>query len=235
LTAEQWDHVQALAVSLSSQQLAWLSGYFAGYDDAARQRSALPALAAAGEDPAPWAAQRTITILFGSETGNSAELAKDLDARLRALGRSVTLVDMGDYKLRRLKAEQDLLIITSTHGEGDPPQAAADFFEFVESRKAPCWPWVIRLTSATARRAADWIDVWRSWGRPAFVLGPTVTSTTRTRRRSGSQGSSPPMRPTLQRAQEGRPPPSTPNPEHLRGSDQRRRSFSTSVILSARG
>jgi sulfite reductase (NADPH) flavoprotein alpha-component len=140
LTAEQWDHVQALAVSLSSQQLAWLSGYFAGYDDAARQRSALPALAAAGEDPAPWAAQRTITILFGSETGNSAELAKDLDARLRALGRSVTLVDMGDYKLRRLKAEQDLLIITSTHGEGDPPQAAADFFEFVESRKAPALP-----------------------------------------------------------------------------------------------
>jgi sulfite reductase (NADPH) flavoprotein alpha-component len=140
LTAEQWDHVQALAVSLAPQQLTWLSGYFAGYDDAARQRSAPPALEARGEGPAPLAAQRTITILFGSETGNSAELAKDLDARLRALGQSVTLVDMGDYKLRRLKAEQDLLVITSTHGEGDPPQAAADFFEFVESRKAPALP-----------------------------------------------------------------------------------------------
>jgi sulfite reductase (NADPH) flavoprotein alpha-component len=44
---------------------------------------------------------------------------------------------MADYKLRALKDEHDLLVITSTHGEGDPPQSAKPFFEFVESRKAP--------------------------------------------------------------------------------------------------
>lgn len=37
------------------------------------------------------------------------------------LGLQPVLVDMADYKLRRLKDEQDLLIVTSTHGEGDPP------------------------------------------------------------------------------------------------------------------
>ncbi len=44
---------------------------------------------------------------------------------------------MGEYKARSLKEEQDVLIIASTYGEGDPPQPAKAFFEFVEGRKAP--------------------------------------------------------------------------------------------------
>ena len=47
---------------------------------------------------------------------------------------------MGEYRTRALKEEQDLLVITSTHGEGDPPQTALGFFEFLESRKAPKLP-----------------------------------------------------------------------------------------------
>ena len=48
--------------------------------------------------------------------------------------------DVAEYKLRNLAEEQDLLVITSTHGEGDPPQTALTFFEFVESRRAPKLP-----------------------------------------------------------------------------------------------
>jgi sulfite reductase (NADPH) flavoprotein alpha-component len=44
---------------------------------------------------------------------------------------------MANYKPRELKAEQNLIIISSTHGEGDPPTSAMAFFEFIESRKAP--------------------------------------------------------------------------------------------------
>jgi sulfite reductase (NADPH) flavoprotein alpha-component len=44
---------------------------------------------------------------------------------------------MADYRTRALKEEQDLLVIVSTHGEGDPPQTALGFFEFLESRRAP--------------------------------------------------------------------------------------------------
>lgn len=50
---------------------------------------------------------------------------------------AATLCDMADYKHRELGREQDLLIVVSTYGEGDPPQPAAGFFEFVEGRKAP--------------------------------------------------------------------------------------------------
>ena len=44
------------------------------------------------------------------------------------------------YKCRQLKNEQDLVIIASTYGEGDPPQSAVGFFEFIEGRKAPKLP-----------------------------------------------------------------------------------------------
>ncbi len=45
--------------------------------------------------------------------------------------------DTASYKKRQLKAEQDLLIVTSTHGEGDPPQPAVAFLEFIEIDRAP--------------------------------------------------------------------------------------------------
>ena len=48
--------------------------------------------------------------------------------------------DMATYKCRQLKNEQDLVIIASTYGEGDPPQSAASFFEFIEGHKAPKLP-----------------------------------------------------------------------------------------------
>jgi sulfite reductase (NADPH) flavoprotein alpha-component len=53
------------------------------------------------------------------------------------MGVKAKLVDVADYPTRKLKDEQDLLIVSSTHGEGDPPQSALGFFEFVEGRKAP--------------------------------------------------------------------------------------------------
>ena len=78
-----------------------------------------------------------MTILYGTETGNSAGLAPPPPNRPRTLGLDATVVDMGEYKARGLKEEQDVLIIASTYGEGDPPQPAKAFFEFVEGRKAP--------------------------------------------------------------------------------------------------
>jgi sulfite reductase (NADPH) flavoprotein alpha-component len=142
LNVDQWNQIGALATSLRPGQALWLSGYFAGLDHAARGFGAeAPALFQDGgvrAVAAPAAvATRTLTILYGSETGNSAALAKALAAAARAKGIEPTVADMADYKPRRLKEEQDLLILASTHGEGEPPRSAAGFFEFVEGRKAP--------------------------------------------------------------------------------------------------
>jgi sulfite reductase (NADPH) flavoprotein alpha-component len=141
LTSEQWDQIRTLAASLSPNQRLWVSGYFAGLSEAAHALHAAPGAQAALGDFLPNAAGgRTLTILYGSETGNGTALANALADSARALGLSPVVADMADYKTRRLKDEQDLLIIVSTYGEGDPPQPAVDFFEFVEGRKAPQLP-----------------------------------------------------------------------------------------------
>ncbi|MGE3745052.1 MAG: assimilatory sulfite reductase (NADPH) flavoprotein subunit [Sphingomonadaceae bacterium] len=129
LTLEQWGLVTQLSKSLSPAQARWISGYFAGFD-AGLTQVAVPLSANAAVAP-------KLTILYGTETGNAADLAKVLAEAARAKGLAPTLADMAAYKHRELALEEDILILVSTYGEGDPPQPAAGFFEFVEGRKAP--------------------------------------------------------------------------------------------------
>jgi sulfite reductase (NADPH) flavoprotein alpha-component len=145
LSNEQWERINGLAVSLQPGQALWLSGYFAGLDYNARAIGGLEQLALLTRDkadqPAPAAvATRSLTILYGTETGNSRGLANSLAEAAKQQGIAAVVTDMSDYKTRKLKEEQDLLVITSTHGEGDPPQSAVAFFEFLEGRKAPKLP-----------------------------------------------------------------------------------------------
>ena len=140
-SAEQWERLSGLATTLKPGQALWISGYFAGIDHGARAlRSEVAVSLDVGAPEAVArvaAASRSLTILFAGETGNSAGVARALAHAVRSLGSEPTLVDMADYKPRKLKDEQDLLIVTSTHGEGEPPLSAVGFFEFVEGRKAP--------------------------------------------------------------------------------------------------
>jgi sulfite reductase (NADPH) flavoprotein alpha-component len=145
LTTEQWQLIETLSASLTSEQAHWISGYFAGIgsvllrgNKTAIQSTDVRAPSAVVQ--AEPAATRTLTILHISETGNSTELATQLASLATKQGLNPTLIGADDYKIRKLKDEQDLLIITATHGEGDPPQSGMDFFEFVESRKAPALP-----------------------------------------------------------------------------------------------
>ncbi|MFT4048221.1 MAG: assimilatory sulfite reductase (NADPH) flavoprotein subunit [Solirubrobacterales bacterium] len=135
LSPEQIAQASALGATLDRDQAIWLSGYFAGI---AGSIDALPTLGGAAAT-AP-TATRTVTILYGSETGNSKEIAGQAAAGVRARGADARVVDMADYKPRALRDETDLIVVVSTHGEGDPPQTALGFFEFLEGRKAPKLP-----------------------------------------------------------------------------------------------
>jgi sulfite reductase (NADPH) flavoprotein alpha-component len=138
LTLDQWQHVESLARTLTSPQARWISGYFAGLDaglargaDAQAPSRADLAIATGAPEAA------SLTILYGTETGNSRELAKALGAAAETRGLTPRIADMAAYKPRALKDEQNLLIIVGTYGEGDPPQPAMGFFEFVEGARAP--------------------------------------------------------------------------------------------------
>lgn len=143
LTEAQWEHIRGLATSLDSKQLLWVSGFLAGVEQVSTLSTSqldTAAVASLALGDAGHPGQRSLTVLYGSETGNSAALAATLAERAAKRGFALSLHDMAAYKTRQLKNEHDILVIVSTYGEGDPPQSAAGFFEFVEGRKAPELP-----------------------------------------------------------------------------------------------
>jgi sulfite reductase (NADPH) flavoprotein alpha-component len=143
LTSEQWAQVKALAVDLSAEQVNWIGGYFSGFAEARRLGADGPGSTVAAEPAAPAAAeplpagQRGLTILYGTETGNSRVLAEAIAGKAGALGLATTARDMGEYRASQLKDAEDVLFVVSTCGDGDPPQPALGFFELLDSRKAP--------------------------------------------------------------------------------------------------
>jgi sulfite reductase (NADPH) flavoprotein alpha-component len=116
---------------LDPGSLWWLSGYAAGL-----ARGAQPAPSAQPDSPA----LPRITVLYGSQTGNAKRAAEALAKSLEAEGLAVRLLATGAYPTRELAAERLLLLVVSTQGEGEPPEDALGFVEFVLGRRAPKLP-----------------------------------------------------------------------------------------------
>ena len=123
-------HLTKLAeavANLSQSELIWASGYLFGL---AQGQGGAAGVTTSGTvaATAPAAAQPSgsLTILFGSQTGNAKGVAESVKAQAEARGIPVSLVAMNDYKPKQLKKETHVLIVTSTYGEGEPPEAAAD-------------------------------------------------------------------------------------------------------------
>lgn len=124
-------------------QLIWLSGYLAAIPKTGLQETA--AGVALADAPSGEVATQTVqqvatqevTVLYGSQTGNGQELAEALSGKLTAKDFKVTLASMADFKPNALKKVQNLLLLVSTHGEGDPPDTAIPFHEFLHGNRAP--------------------------------------------------------------------------------------------------
>lgn len=131
LTDEQLKQLNNLLQGLESWQVDWLSGYLAGYRASQHGGEIAGALSTQPEQSVK------LTILYGSQTGNTEGVASRFAEKAKANGIEVKLLDMAEYKARELKNEQYLAVLTSTHGEGEPPDNAMDLYEFLNSRKAP--------------------------------------------------------------------------------------------------
>jgi len=114
---------------LSPLQLAWASGYLA-----AKAEGGANDVVALEMAPAE---QATLTILYGSQTGNAKGVAKSLAAKASAEGLTVELKSMGEIKPKAIKNITHLLIVASTNGEGEAPDDAIALHEFLASKKAP--------------------------------------------------------------------------------------------------
>ena len=137
LQQEQARQLEHLTDSMDSHALYWLSGYAAGraraLDLVAGQAPAISQPATAAQP----AISERITVLYGSQTGNGQALAENYAAELKHSGYNAVLISMADFKARQLKDEKYLVVVVSTHGDGDPPDDAIDFIEQLESKKAP--------------------------------------------------------------------------------------------------
>jgi sulfite reductase (NADPH) flavoprotein alpha-component len=72
-----------------------------------------------------------ITIVYGTETGNSKRLATDFASKAKQKSIHAKVIGMDQYRLSDLPKEEYLLALISTHGEGEPPIAAKKFYDHI--------------------------------------------------------------------------------------------------------
>ena len=123
--------LQGALGDLSPLQLAWVSGYLAGLggvSPAANQAPEVERAAVTGP---------TLTILYGSQTGNARGVAESLAGLARTRGLAPRLSSMADYRPRDLPRERWLLVVVSTQGEGEPPESARELHAFLHGKRAP--------------------------------------------------------------------------------------------------
>lgn len=135
LPAETATALARLADGMDGSALLWASGYLAG-----RAHGLTPAPLAAATAPPPAAAVQPATIVYGSQTGNAKRAAESLQGQLEAAGLPVRLLRADAYPTRELGNEKLLYVVISTQGEGDPPDDAIGFTEFLQGKRAPKLP-----------------------------------------------------------------------------------------------
>lgn len=132
---EQAELLNRLLPTLNDHQRIWLSGYLIALQGAGAPTAAANFVqAVAAAEPA---ISKEVTVLYGSQTGNSHNLAGKLSKKLEEQSFQVTLASMSDFKPNTLKKIENLFIVVSTHGEGEPPDSAIAFYEFLHSKRAP--------------------------------------------------------------------------------------------------
>ncbi|MCA1956275.1 NADPH-dependent assimilatory sulfite reductase flavoprotein subunit [Zymomonas sp.] len=134
LPAEKLAQLQTVTNGLSTSQIAWISGYLWGRSSGAdATNQSLPNSPATEQIAEP----TVITILSASQTGNARRVAEELRDDLLAAHLKVNLINTGDYKFKQIDREKIILLVTSTQGEGEPPEEAVAFYKFLFSKKAP--------------------------------------------------------------------------------------------------
>lgn len=122
LPPEKLQLAQQLAAGLTPDQANWLAGFYSGIGFAGGGAVA-PTGGAASATKAP------LTVLYGSESGNAEKLSGTIQKAADKVGFKTKVVSMGDARATDLKKSENLLVIVSTWGEGDPPDSAVDYYE----------------------------------------------------------------------------------------------------------
>ncbi len=133
---EQEELLNRLLPQLTDAQRHWLSGYLAATLASSEASATIQAEPLAAQQEAK-PITKEVTVLYGTQTGNCQQLADHVVKRFKEHEFHVTLASMNDFRPRDLRKLTNLLIIVSTHGEGDPPDDSLQFHEVLHSKRAP--------------------------------------------------------------------------------------------------
>lgn len=106
--------LESLAATLNPTQAIWVSGYTAALGGGASAESG--------------SASKNITVLYGTESGNSEMLADKLVKASKKKGHKAKLTNMADIAAKDLAGTETLLVVVSTWGDGEPPESAETFY-----------------------------------------------------------------------------------------------------------
>ncbi len=119
-------------IPFSDNQKQWLGGFLAGL----HSRLLVTSQNAPAGTAAP-VAQKPITILYGTQTGNAEAVAEDAAEAARAQGLAPVVQDMDEIEVDQLANIERLLIVTSTYGEGEMPDNAQALWDAISEDNAP--------------------------------------------------------------------------------------------------
>ncbi len=115
----------------TSEQRAWLNGFLAGLFSS--NPNAAPQLnGAAGSQNA-----EPLLILFGSQTGTAEGLAKKLAKESEQRGFAPKVCALNEHEQAGFAAAGKAVIISSTWGDGEPPDNATNFWNWLNAESAP--------------------------------------------------------------------------------------------------
>lgn len=125
--------------NLSAQEISWLSGYCAGLLDYQSENIATPVAAnlpvanpVSGPDSK---AVQPVLVLYASQTGNAQSIAEQLFNHFHAKSVAAELKSSLEITVKELANYSAILLVASTHGEGEPPDDAIDLYEALTSKK----------------------------------------------------------------------------------------------------
>lgn len=113
----------------SPEQRAWFNGYLAGLMSAER-------LMIANTGQTAPTNLKSLLILFGSQTGGAEALSARLAKEAKKHGFNARAMSMDDHAKIDFATESRLAIITSTYGDGEMPDNAQAFWNFLASEAA---------------------------------------------------------------------------------------------------